>query len=262
MEKTLLLQTVGAEACGSVAELALKCDIVFTMLGYPDDVKEVILGEGGLIRHMKKGGIIVDMTTSRPSLAVELYEAGKAKEISVIDAPVSGGDVGAKSATLSIFCGGDSAVIQRIHPILSIMGTKITIAGDAGLGQHMKATNQILIATTMVGLCEGLLYAHRAGLDLDSTISALSQGAAGSWSLSNLGPRIVKRNFQPGFLVSHFIKDLKIAIDESARMKLELPGLALAKSLYENLESQGRGRIGTQALALALETLNGMHGKK
>jgi 3-hydroxyisobutyrate dehydrogenase len=196
--------------------------------------------------------LLIDMTTSEPTLAVEIYEAATARQIDALDAPVSGGDVGARNATLVIMVGGDSGPFERARPLFELLGQTITHQGPAGSGQHTKMMNQIAIAAGMVGLCEALLYAHRAGLDVEQAIDTIKGGAAGSWSLSNYGPRIVAGDFEPGFRVEHFIKDLGIALAEARRMNLALPGTALAEQLYVAARSQGLGARGTHALALAL----------
>jgi 3-hydroxyisobutyrate dehydrogenase len=198
------------------------------------------------------------MTTSEPALAIEIFEAGKDKGVCVMDAPVSGGDIGAREARLSIMAGGEESTFASLTPLFNLMGKNVRYMGPAGRGQHTKVVNQILIATTMVGVCEGLLYAHRVGLDPMNVIAAVGAGAAGSFSVNQLGPRIVNNNFEPGFYVEHFCKDLYIALQEARRMKLSLPGLALAQQMYQALEAQGFGRKGTQALYLALESLNGV----
>eukprot|EP00042_Codosiga_hollandica_P022190 m.80518 g.80518 ORF g.80518 m.80518 type:complete len:298 (+) comp50692_c0_seq1:94-987(+) len=245
----------GAVWADNVSTLAAKSDIVFSIVGFPSDVKSV---SEDVIASMSEGGIYVDMTTSEPSLATAIFESAKAKGIATIDAPVSGGDIGAKNATLSIMVGGESDAIGRVMPLFEKMGKNIRHMGAAGAGQHTKMVNQILIATNMIGVCEGLLYARKAGLDLDATIAAVGAGAAGSWSINNLGPRIVQRNFDPGFFVEHFIKDLGIALSECKRMGLSVPGLALAHQLYVAVQAQGYAKNGTHALMLALETLNGV----
>ncbi|GMF44588.1 unnamed protein product [Phytophthora fragariaefolia] len=232
--------------------------IVFGIVGYPSDVHKVFLDpEWGVLSSIKSGGVIVDMTTSEPSLAKEIYEAAKQKGVSSLDAPVSGGDVGAREGTLSIMVGGDANTVESTMPLFEIMGKNIRHMGGAGAGQHTKMVNQILIATNMIGVVEGLLYAQKSGLDVEEAIRAVSAGAAGSWSISNLGPRIAKRNFDPGFFVEHFVKDMGIALKEAERMNLSLPGLALANQLYVAVKAQGHGRLGTQSLMLALEQLNG-----
>ncbi|CAI5714329.1 unnamed protein product [Hyaloperonospora brassicae] len=249
----------GAQVASSPAEVAKVSDIVFGIVGYPSDVRKVFLDpEQGVLSSIKAGGVIVDMTTSEPSLAKEIYETAKQKGVSSLDAPVSGGDVGAREATLSIMVGGDTATVESTRPLFQLMGKNICHMGGAGAGQHTKMVNQILIATNMIGVVEGLLYAHKSGLDAEKVIRAVSAGAAGSWSVSNLGPRIAKRNFDPGFFVEHFVKDMGIALKEAASMNLALPGLALANQLYVAVKAQGHGRLGTHALMLALEQLNGI----
>lgn len=246
----------GAAWADTPAELAARSDVVFTMVGFPSDVREVILGENGTLVNAREGSILVDMTTSEPMLAREIRAAALARGLESIDAPVSGGDVGARNATLSIMVGGDAAAVERVRPLLEIMGKTIVRQGDAGAGQHAKMVNQVLIATLMIGVCEGLLYAFRAGLDLETVLESVSGGAAGSWSLTNYAPRMLKGDFEPGFFVEHFIKDMEIALGEARRMNLALPGLALAHELYLALRAQGGGRKGTQALLLALARLS------
>ncbi|KAF1774867.1 3-hydroxyisobutyrate dehydrogenase, NAD-binding domain [Phytophthora cactorum] len=253
------LKEQGATVASSPAEVAKVSDIVFGIVGYPSDVRKVFLDpEWGVLSSIKSGGVIVDMTTSEPSLAKEIYEAAKQKGVSSLDAPVSGGDVGAREGTLSIMVGGDAKTVESTMPLFEIMGKNIRHMGGAGAGQHTKMVNQILIATNMIGVVEGLLYAQKSGLDVEEAIRAVSAGAAGSWSISNLGPRIAKRNFDPGFFVEHFVKDMGIALKEAERMNLSLPGLALANQLYVAVKAQGHGRLGTQSLMLALEQLNGI----
>jgi len=248
----------GAKLMGSPMEVSQQSDVVFTMVGFPHDVKNVILGSSGVLAGLHSGGVVVDMTTSEPSLALEIYHEAKKKSVQSIDAPVSGGDVGAKEARLSIMVGGEEEAIASVKPLFEVMGKNIVHLGPPSSGQHTKMVNQILISTTMVGMVEGLLYGYKAGLDLNQVIEAVGKGAAGSWSINNLGPRIVKRNFDPGFFVEHFIKDMGIALKEAERMKLSLPGLSLAHQLYLALDAQGHGRKGTHALQLALEKLNGI----
>jgi 3-hydroxyisobutyrate dehydrogenase len=246
----------GATWANSPAELAAKSDVVFTMVGYPADVREVILGEDGILATIRSAGVIVDMTTSEPSLAREVFAAATKRGVDSVDAPVSGGDVGARNAALSIMVGGDEAVVERLRPILELLGTTIVHQGPAGAGQHTKMVNQTLIATGMIGVCEALLYAHRAGLDPERVLQSVSGGAAGSWSLTNYAPRMLAGDYAPGFLVEHFIKDMEITLGEARRMDLALPGLALAHELYLALRAQGGGRDGTQALIRALASLS------
>jgi 3-hydroxyisobutyrate dehydrogenase len=236
--------------------------VVFAIVGFPKDVREVFLGAEGALAGSKPGSILVDMTTSEPSLAVEIYDAAKARGVHAVDAPVSGGDIGAKEARLSIMIGGDREVVEALHPCWETMGKTIIHQGPAGAGQHTKCVNQTLIAANMVGVCEALLYAYKAGLDLNTVLQSVAPGAAGSWSLSNLGPRIIAGNFDPGFFVEHFIKDMGIILDEANRMGLSLPGLALSRQLYIALKAQGHGRDGTHALMLALGQLSGVDWRR
>ena len=231
-------------------------DVTFTMVGYPADVREVILGEHGVLSAAASGSVIVDMTTSEPSLAQEISVLAAARGVASLDAPVSGGDIGARNATLSIMVGGEDATVESVRPLLQIMGKTIIHQGPAGAGQHTKMVNQTLIATGMIGVCEALLYAHRAGLDLETVLESVSGGAAGSWSLSNYAPRMLKGDYAPGFMVEHFLKDMEIALAEARRMNLALPGLALAHELYLALRAQGGGRDGTQSLIRALARIS------
>ncbi|WP_163323614.1 NAD(P)-dependent oxidoreductase [Draconibacterium mangrovi] len=248
----------GVKWADSPAEVAAVSDVIFTIVGFPKDVREVYFGENGILAKAKPGAVLVDMTTTEPSLAVEIYEAAKAKGIQSVDAPVSGGDVGAKNGTLSIMAGGDKEAFDKVYPLFETMGKQIVYQGEAGSGQHTKMCNQITIAGTMIGVCEALLYGHKAGLDLPTMLSSISGGAAGCWTLDNLAPRIVNRNFDPGFFVEHFIKDMGIALKEAEAMGLSLPGLALVKQLYLAVQAQGHGKLGTHALTLALEKLSGL----
>jgi 3-hydroxyisobutyrate dehydrogenase len=251
----------GAAWADSPRQVAQQSDVVFAIVGFPKDVREVFLGSDGALAGSKPGNILVDMTTSEPSLAVEIYQAAKAKGVFAVDAPVSGGDIGAREARLSIMIGGDPDVVEALRPCWEAMGKTIVHQGGPGAGQHTKMTNQIVIATNMIGVCEGLLYAYRAGLNLETVMQSIAPGAAGSWSLSNLGPRIIRNNFDPGFFVEHFVKDMGIALAEASRMNLSLPGLALAQQLYVALKAQGHGRDGTHALQLALASLSGIDWK-
>jgi 3-hydroxyisobutyrate dehydrogenase len=246
----------GAAWGDSPRAVAERSDAVFAIVGFPKDVREVFLGTQGVVAGSRAGTLLVDMTTTEPSLAREIYEAARAKGAAGIDAPVSGGDVGAKNAALSIMVGGDPEAVEAARPLLECMGKTIVHQGPAGAGQHTKMVNQILIATNMIGVCEALLYGYKAGLDLKSVLQSVGGGGAASWSLNNLGPRIIDRNFEPGFFVEHFIKDMGIALDEARRMNLALPGLALANQLYLAVQAQGWGRKGTHALMLALEQLS------
>lgn len=255
-EKAAPLLEAGAEWADSPMEVAKRSDVVFAIVGFPKDVRETFLGPQGALTGAKSGGILVDMTTSEPSLAAAIYEAAKAKGVYSVDAPVSGGDVGAKNATLSIMVGGDAEAVEALKPIFECMGKTVVHQGGPGAGQHTKMVNQVLISSNMVALCEALLYGYKAGLNLETVFKSVSVGAAGSKALEVLGPRIMARNFEPGFYVEHFIKDMGIALEESKRMGLATPGLALAHQLYLALQAQGYGRKGTQALMLALEHIS------
>ncbi len=262
-EKTNKLVDLGAIAAGSPEEVATASDIVFTIVGFPDDVRQVILGGRGdtatgegVLAAIRPGGTIVDMTTSQPSLALEIAEAAEARGVDTLDAPVSGGDVGARNAALSIMVGGREETYSRVLPLLQKMGKTIVHQGGHGAGQHTKMVNQTLVAASMIGVCEALLYAERSGLDVTKVLQSVSSGAAATWALSNLGPRIVQGDLDPGFYVEHFIKDMKIALDEAARMRIALPGLALVSQLYNAVAALGHARSGTQALIVALRTLS------
>ena len=252
----------GASWADTPKAVAEKSDVIFSIVGFPADVREVTLGPHGALAGSQPGNILVDMTTSEPSLAVEIYEAAKAKGVHSVDAPVSGGDVGAKNAALSIMIGGDKDVVESLHPLFAAMGKTIIHQGGPGAGQHTKMVNQVLIATNMIGVCEALLYGYKAGLDLETVLKSVGTGAAGSWSLNNLGPRMMQNNFDPGFFVEHFIKDMGIALAEAKRMNLCLPGLALAHQLYLSVQAKGWGRNGTHALMLALAEMAGADWKK
>jgi 3-hydroxyisobutyrate dehydrogenase len=246
----------GARRADSPARVADASDVVFTMVGFPQDVSDVYLGEAGLIHQARKGMVFVDMTTAPPSLAGTIAEAAKARGAQFLDAPVSGGDVGARNASLSIMVGGEAGVVETIRPLLELLGQTIVHQGATGAGQHAKLCNQITIAGTMVGVCESLLYGYRAGLDLETMLQSIKGGAAACWTLDNLAPRILARNFDPGFYVEHFVKDLGMALEESQRMGLVLPGLSLVHQLYLAVQAHGYGRSGTHALMVALEELS------
>jgi len=248
----------GAAWAENPKAVAERSDVVFSIVGFPKDVRSVILDADGALAGAGTGSVLVDMTTSKPSLAIEIAERAAEKNVHAVDAPVSGGDVGARNGTLSIMIGGEQDVVQALDPCWQAMGKTIVRQGGPGAGQHTKMVNQTLIATNMIGVCEALLYGHRAGLDLPTVMQSVASGAAGSWSLSNLGPRIIDNNFDPGFFVEHFIKDMGIALEEAKRLGLALPGLALAHQLYLALQAQGHGRDGTHALQLALASLSGV----
>ncbi|EOA5227094.1 NAD(P)-dependent oxidoreductase [Listeria monocytogenes] len=229
-------------------ELANKVDILISMVGYPKDVEELYLGENGFLEKLAVGTVAIDMTTSSPALAKKMAEFGREKGIGVLDAPVSGGDIGAKNGTLSIMVGGSEDVFFKVKPIFDILGSSVILQGDAGAGQHTKMVNQIAIASNMIGVTEAIIYAEAAGLNPSRVLDSISGGAAGSWSLANLIPRVLKDDFSPGFFIKHFIKDMGIAISEAKQMGLELPGLTLAEKMYQTLAEQGLSEEGTQAL--------------
>ncbi|EAC3307427.1 NAD(P)-dependent oxidoreductase [Listeria monocytogenes] len=229
-------------------ELANKVDILISMVGYPKDVEELYLGENGFLENLAVGTVAIDMTTSSPALAKKMAEFGREKGIGVLDAPVSGGDIGAKNGTLSIMVGGSEDVFLKVKPIFDILGSSVILQGDAGAGQHTKMVNQIAIASNMIGVTEAIIYAEAAGLNPSRVLDSISGGAAGSWSLANLIPRVLKDDFSPGFFIKHFIKDMGIAISEAKQMGLELPGLTLAEKMYQTLAEQGLSEEGTQAL--------------
>lgn len=246
----------GAVWADSPRDVAQNAEIFFTMVGFPDDVRDVYFGEQGILTAVRAGCILIDMTTTVPSLSRQIHDAAAVQGAFALDAPVSGGDVGARNATLSIMVGGDREALDAVLPLLELLGKNIVYQGPAGAGQHTKMCNQIIITGTMIGVCESLIYGTKAGLDLQTVLQSIASGAANCWTLMNLAPRILKRDFSPGFFVEHFIKDMGIALEEARRMELSLPGLALVHQLYLALQAQGHGRCGTQALALVLEQLS------
>ncbi len=260
--KAKALLDAGAEWAKSPREVAGQSDVVFTIVGFPKDVREVYFGKDGIFEGSDKGKILVDMTTTEPSLAEEIYKEAKKAGASSVDAPVSGGDIGAQSGALSIMVGGDKDTVASVMPLFKLMGKNIVHQGGAGKGQHAKMCNQIMVTGLMIGMCETLLYGYKAGLDLNTMLSSISKGAAACWMLDNLAPRMLKRDFRPGFYVEHYIKDLGIALEEAKRMNLSLPGLALVNQLYVATQAEGYGRKGTQALLLALEALSGVKRRK
>lgn len=251
----------GAHWCDTPKAVAENTDIVFTIVGFPKDVEEVYLGENGLIEGTREGMIFCDMTTTKPSLDIQIGKELEKKGASMCDAPVSGGDSGARNATLSIMAGADKATFDALLPYFNIMGKSITHMGELGAGQHTKMANQIVIAGTMCGVSEALVYGARAGLDTEKMVQTISKGAAGCWTLDNLAPRVLRDDLAPGFMVDHFIKDMGIALEEAEKMELVLPSLALTKQLYLSLKANGMGRNGTQALVKAIEQLSGMEEK-
>lgn len=246
--KTDELIQLGAKWADSPAEVTAKSEIVFTIVGYPQDVEQTYFGENGIFTTATQNHILVDMTTSTPTLAQKVYQEGKERGIEVLDAPVSGGDLGAKNGTLTIMVGGEERTYEKVRPIFNVFSAKVNLQGGAGSGQHTKMANQIMIAGTMMGMAELLAYANAADLDLEKVLDTVGGGSAQNWSLSNYGPRILKEDYTAGFFVKHFIKDLKIALDESEKMNLDLPSTRLAKQLYEDLALKGFENDGTQAI--------------
>ena len=255
-QKAQPLIELGAKLAASPREVAANSDVVFSIVGMPHDVRDVILGQDGVLAGAASGAIVVDMTTSEPGLAVEIAQQAEQRGMVSLDAPVTGGDVGAKNATLSIMIGGRVDAMSAIRPLFDCMGKTIIHHGGPGCGQHAKMVNQILISSNMVAICEALLYGVRAGLNMDEVLKSVSIGAAGSKALEVLGTRILSGDFEPGFYVEHFIKDMGIALDEARKMNIGLPGLALAKQLYEIVRARGYGRKGTQVLFQALQEIN------
>ncbi|MFS0637191.1 NAD(P)-dependent oxidoreductase [Mesobacillus foraminis] len=247
-EKAEELLANGAQWAESPKEIAEKANVIFTIIGTPADVEEVYLGGDGLVQNGRENTYLIDMTTSTPTLAEKIYNEAKKKGMHALDAPVSGGDIGAREARLAIMVGGDQEAFDQVKPILELLGTNIILQGNAGAGQHTKMSNQIAIATNMIGVTEAIIYAEKAGLDPEKVLKTISTGAAGSWSLSNLTPRVIKGDFAPGFSIKHFIKDMGIGLEEAEKMDLDMPGLALAYSLYKRLADAGESECGTQAL--------------
>jgi len=254
--KALPLLTNGATWADSPRAVAEQADVLFTMVGFPNDVREVYFGEQGVLAGTRPGMVFIDMTTTEPSLSCEIADRAQVHGSSALDAPVSGGDVGARNATLSIMIGGRTETVQAVMPLFECLGNTIVHQGGAGAGQHTKLCNQIVIAGTMVGVCESLLYGYKAGLELPRMLESIRGGAAACWTLDHLAPRILARNFDPGFFVDHFVKDMGIALEEARRRNLTLPGLALVHQLYQKVQTLGHGRSGTHALMLALEELS------
>jgi 3-hydroxyisobutyrate dehydrogenase len=246
----------GAEWGATPREVAEKSDFVFTMLGYPHDVEEIYSGEAGILAGCRPNSVLVDMTTSSPELAKRIAGKARERDSELLDAPVSGGDVGARNGKLAIMCGGERSAFEQVLPLLEKMGDKIELFGPSGAGQRVKMANQILIASTMVGTVESLLYAERANLDLMRVIGLIGQGAAGCWSINQLGPRMAKGDWEPGFFVKHFVKDMGIALEDAERMGLKLKGLELARDFYKQVEEAGFAQKGTQVLLRVLRTMN------
>jgi 3-hydroxyisobutyrate dehydrogenase len=257
-EKAEALLAAGASWATTPADVAGRSDVIFTMVGFPQDVRDVYFSENGVLRGARPGALLVDMTTTEPTLAREIQTRAVERGCDAVDAPVSGGDVGARNQTLSIMVGGDQGAVEKVMPLFQILGKNIVHQGGPGAGQHTKMCNQIVIAGTMIGVCESLVYAYRAKLNPESMLQSIRSGAAGCWTLENLAPRVLKGNFEPGFIVEHFIKDMGIALSEAQRMRLAMPGLALVHQLYLALQAQGHGRRGTHALVLALEHISNL----
>ncbi|MCA0991080.1 NAD(P)-dependent oxidoreductase [Pseudalkalibacillus hwajinpoensis] len=247
-QKAEALIQEGAEWYDEVKDVAANADVIITMVGYPKDVEEVYIGENGLLEHARAHSILIDMTTSSPALAEEIYQHALSKQLYALDAPVSGGDVGAKEGKLSIMVGGELEVFENVQPIFEVIGQNIVLQGPAGAGQHTKMCNQIAIASNMIGVSEAIVYAEKAGLNPTTVLESIEFGAAGSWSLSNLAPRMISNRFEPGFYVKHFIKDMTIALESAKQMGMLTPGLELSKKLYEDLAERGEEDSGTQAL--------------
>lgn len=247
-EKAMVLLEAGANWADTAEQAVKNAQLVFTMAGYPADVEEIYFGETGIFQGGEIGQILIDLTTSSPELAKRIAEEAETRKMTAIDAPVSGGDIGAKNGTLSIMCGGKKSVYDKVYEVLRVFGKEIIYQGSSGAGQHTKMANQIAIATNMIGVCEAITYAQKAGLDVATVLSSITSGAAGSWSLTNLAPRMLKGDFEPGFYIKHFLKDMDIALTEAEVMGLDLPGLKLAREMYEELANQGYVNKGTQAL--------------
>ncbi len=247
-ERALPLVELGATWYDTAQAAAEQGDVIFTVVGYPKDVEEVYFGDHGIFKAAQQGKIVVDMTTSQPALAKKISDAAQAFGMEALDAPVSGGDIGAQNGTLSIMVGGSKQAFEKVTPLFEVIGQNIVLQGEAGAGQHTKMCNQIAIATNMIGVCEALAYGKKAGLDMERVLQSIATGAAGSWSLSNLAPRMLQGDKEPGFYIRHMIKDMGIALDEASRMELKLPGLAMAKAMYDELSAKGYDQNGTQAL--------------
>jgi len=254
--KAQVLVDAGAVLCESPREVARQSEFVFSIVGYPVDVESTYLSTDGILAGAKAGSVVIDMTTSEPALAKRICKVARRQGVDVLDAPVSGGDIGARNAALAIMVGGEQSVFDRVKPLFQCMGKNIAYMGPTGAGQHTKMSNQILIAGTMIGTVESLLYAHRSGLNLEEVIAVIGSGAASSWSINNLGPRIVKGDFDPGFYIKHFVKDMGIALAEAKAMRLVLPGLALVNQFYQAAIAQGLEDLGTQGLYKVLERLS------
>jgi 3-hydroxyisobutyrate dehydrogenase len=251
------LLAAGAVWCSTPKEVAQRSDLVFTMVGFPSEVEEVYFGAEGILAGARAGSLVCDMSTSDPSMAIRIHEAARSLSAASLDAPVSGGDVGAREARLAIMVGGEKQAFDRALPLFQKMGETIALMGGPGAGQHTKMANQIAITGTMIGTVESLLYARTAGLGMEAVIDIIGKGAAASWSLNNLGRRIAKGDFAPGFYIKHFVKDMGIALQEARRMRLSLPGLALVNQFYISAQALGLENLGTQGLYKVLTAMNG-----
>jgi 3-hydroxyisobutyrate dehydrogenase len=249
------LLSMGGTWYDSPALITENSDVVVTIIGFPEDVEECYFGPKGIFTSIKRDQVLIDMTTTKPSLAVKISEKAESCHAHFVDAPVSGGQVGAINGNLSVMAGGKRNVVEEMLPLFEVFAKNIVYQGEAGSGQHTKMCNQIVIAGTLIGVCEGLIYGRKAGLDLNEMLQSITKGAAGCWSLDILAPKIVKGDFSPGFSIDNFVKDLRIALEEADRMKLSLPGLALVKQLYVSVQAMGKGSSGNQALYLAIEKL-------
>lgn len=259
--KAETLTELGATWFDTPADIAANSEVIITMIGFPKDVEEVYFGEQGILEKVKPGTILIDMTTTRPSLAIKISEEAAKAGADFIDAPVSGGQVGAINGTLSIMIGGEKEVVDSLLPLFEVFGRNVIYQGKAGTGQHTKMCNQITIAGTMIGVCEGLIYGAKAGLDLNVMLASISKGAAACWTLDVLAPKIVNGDYSPGFSVDNFVKDLGIALEEAEAMRLSLPGLALVKQLYMSILAMGNGALGTQSLYIVLRKLANMDSR-
>lgn len=247
-DKVLDLIEEGIAWCDDVKSCTKDKDVVITIVGYPKDVEEVYFGEEGIIENAKEGSYLIDMTTTSPKLSIKIYNEARKRNIFSLDAPVSGGDIGAKNATLSIMVGGDREAFEECMDIFESLGTNIIYEGGAGSGQHTKMANQIALGGAIAGVCEAITYSKKVGLDVEKMLNSISEGAAGSWQMSNMAPRMLKGDFDPGFFIKHYIKDMKIADDEAKDVNLELDILESVLKMYENLQDKGMGDLGTQAL--------------
>jgi 3-hydroxyisobutyrate dehydrogenase len=257
-EKAVDLLSAGASWCDTPAHVARGSDVVFTMVGFPSDVEQVYMGKEGILSEVRAGTVVCDMTTSEPSLAVRIHREAGLRSVASLDAPVSGGDVGAREAKLAIMVGGEKETFDRVMPLFQKMGETILLMGGPGAGQHTKMANQIVISGNMIGMVEALLYTHKAGLGMEPMIDIVGKGAASSWSLNNLGRRIARSDFNPGFYIKHFVKDMGIALQEARRMNLSLPGLALVNQFYLSAQALGMENLGTQGLYKVLAAMNGI----